>query len=240
MDKLQHPMKMSKGKAPQFAARVFPTNEDRAVYSAIKKELADNDKAIITPGFLRLDQILGTVNRVDFPVLTNEGTTAQRGSEQRLRPSDAFYVTDVGVQVTKEVILSGAGSSEPLTWANAAVFSGVDQPAIAILMNTGRLRVEVDGVVWLQALDLARFREVGTAQTIAPSTNASAYTRGNSLATVTPVFRLNGGSSNVVSILVGQSIAAAAPVVTDQNVLTVVFRGWLAQNAGQFNPAQRA
>jgi hypothetical protein len=53
------------------------------------------------------------------------------------------------------------------------------------------------------------------------------------------VVRLNGGSSNVVSILLGESVAAVAPVVTDENVLTVMFHGWLAQNAGAFNPANR-
>jgi hypothetical protein len=232
-------------KRTQFPARtptVMATNEDRAVYSAIKAELAGNDKAIITPGFLRFDQVLGTQNRVEFPVLVNDGD--QRTSEQRLRISDAFYVTGMSVFVTKQVIAQPDGSGQPETWANPLVFTGVDLPAIETIMNTGRLRVEVDSVVYLQAVDLLRFRQVGTAQQglnvlAGNAYGASTWDTYTCFQTVTPVFRLNGGSSNVVSILLGESVAAVAPVVTDENVLTVMFHGWLAQNAGAFNPANR-
>jgi hypothetical protein len=232
-------------KRTQFPARmpaVMATTEDRAVYTAIKADLAGNEKAIITPGYLRLDRVLGTQNRIEFPVLVNDGD--QRNSEVRLRISDAFYVTGLSVFVTKQVIAEPDGSGQPETWANGAVFTGVDHPAIEAIMNTGRLRVEVDSVVYLQALDLLRFREVGTAQQGVSVLAGNAYrgstwTTYNSFQSVTPVFRLNGGSSNVVSVLLGESVAATAPVVTDENVLTVVFHGWLAQNAGAFNPANR-
>lgn len=232
-------------KRSQFPARsaaVMATTEDRAVYSAIKAELRENDKAIITPGFLRLDQVLGTGNRVEFPVLVNDGV--QRTSEQRLRISDAFYVTGMAVFVTKQVAADPDGSGQPCTWANPAVFTGVDAPAVETIMNTGRLRVEVDSVVYLQAVDLLRFREVGPAQQglnvlAANPYGASQWTTERAFQTVTPVFRLNGGSSNGVSVLLGDSVAAGAPVGTDENVLTVVFHGWLAQNAGAFNPANR-
>ncbi len=232
-------------KRTKFPARmpsVMATTEDRAVYTAIKAELGDNDKAIITPGYLRLDQVLGTGNRVEFPVLQNEG--AQRSSELRLRISDAFYVTAMSVFVTKQVAAEPAGSGQPCTWANPAVFTGVDAPAVEAIMNSGRLRVEVDSVVYLQAVDLLRFRDVGTAQQglnvlAANPYGASQWSTEKAFQGVTPVFRLNGGSSNVVTVLLGESVAAGAPVGTDENVLTVVFHGWLAQNAGAFNPANR-
>lgn len=221
-------------------SQVFPADIERATYAAIKNENKDNDKAIITPGFLRLDQVLGTDNSIVFPVLTNDTQGAPvRNSEQRLRTSDAFFVNRVTVSVTKEVIADGPGSSEPETWANPAVFVGADQPSIARLMNTGRLRVEVDGVVYIQAMDLMRFREVGQAQAAVAGAGASQWTNANVWQFNTPVFRLNGGSSNVVSVNVVGQLAAAAPVVTDQNVLSVHFHGWLAQNCGQFNAANR-
>ena len=235
---------MASTKFPSRApARVFPASEDRAVYSAIKADLADNSKAIITPGYLRLDQVLGIQNRVTFPVLVNEGG-AQRNSERRLAPSDAFYVSRVVVHVTKQVIADPDGSSEPELWANPAVFTGVDQPAVAAIMNTGRLRVEVDGVVYIQGLDLLRFRQVGPAQAAlnilaGNPYGASEWNTDQAYQDCTPVFRLNGGSSNIVEVLLGASVNATAPVGTDENVLTVGFHGWLAQNAGQFNPASR-
>lgn len=219
---------------------VFPADIDRAVYSAIKAENKDNDKAIITPGFLRLDQILGTDNSIVFPVLTNETQGgAVRSSEQRLKPSDSFYVSRVAVYVAKEVIANGPGSAEPETWGNPAVFTGVDQASIKRLMNTGRLRVEVDGVVYIQAMDLLRGRDVGFAQNGVAGDGASQWTNVDVFQAVTPVFRLNGGSSNVVTVSVNGALAAAAPLVANQNVLSVHFHGWLAQNCGAFNAADR-
>lgn len=234
--------RMTKSGAGKMPTAPIVTTDDRAVFAFIRKELASNPKAIITPGYLRFDQVLGTANRVEFPVLVNEGV--QRKSEQRLRTSDAFYVQGVSVFVTKEVILEPDGSGEPLTFANDGVFTGVDQPAIAAIMNTGKLRVEVDSVVYIQALDLLRFRQVGPAQqgklsAVGSTYGASQWDRARSWAENTPVFRLNGGSSNVVTVLLGEAVAAAAPVATDENVLTVVFHGFLAQNAGMFNPADR-
>lgn len=221
-------------------SQVFPADIERATYSFIKTENAGNPKAIITPGFLSLDQILGTDNSIQFPVLTNESQGgAQRNSEQRLKTSDAFYVNRVAVFVAKEVILDGAGSAEPETWANPAVFTGADQPSIARLLNTGSLRVEVDSVVYIQNMDLMRFREVGFAQAGVAGDGASSWTNANVFQFNTPVFRFNGGSSNDVSVNVKGALTAAAPVVTDQNVLTVRFYGWLAQNCGAFNAADR-
>lgn len=223
-------------------AGVMPTNEMRAVYKAIKADLADNEKAIITPGFLRMSRVLGQANRYDFAVLENQG--AARPAEVRLKLSDAFYVTAISVYVAKQVAADPDGSAEPHTWANPLVFTGADQPAVAAIMNTGRLRVEIDGVVYLQGLDLFRFRQVGTAQEGLDAGagglyGADAWNTDQAFQGNTPVFRLNGGSSNEVSVLLNQSVNATAPVGTDVNLLYVHMHGFLAQNAGQFNPNTR-
>lgn len=221
---------------------VFPTDEDRAAYAAIMKELEGNPKAIVTPGFLRLEQVLATANRIDFPVLVND-QGAQLVSEERLRQSDAFYVTRVAVHVRKDLSGNPVGSGQPSTWGNPLVFTGADLAPIATLMNTGRLRVEVDGVVYIQALDLLRFRQVDTAQQgLSNGTaayGADAWKRIDTWAANVPVFRLNGGSNNQVSVLVNQTLALAAPVAGDSNVLAVQFHGWRAQNAGIFNAKNR-
>lgn len=226
-------------------ASVFPTNEMRSVYSAIKKDLEGNDKAIITPGFLRMTRVMGQANRYDFAVLENQGGP-QRPAEQRLKLSDAFYVTDIAVYAASQGTVAGTpdGSAEPHVWANPAVWTGADQPAVAAILNTGRLRVEIDGVVYVQGLDLFRFRQVGTAQQginvlAANPYGADAWETGKIFQANTPVFRLNGGSSNDVSILLNESVNATATIANTENLLTVHFHGFLAQNAGQFNPNTR-
>jgi hypothetical protein len=224
-----------------FPARVASTNEQRAVYQAIKKDLQGNDKAIITPGYLRLEAVTGTTSRYDFRVLENQGATVS--TEQRLKLSDAFYVTHVGVYIRKDTAASPVGSGEPQTFASPITFPAAEGLAMATIMNTGKLRVEVDGVVYIQGMDLLRFRTVGPAQmgtlqaTGATAYPASEWSTADVFHAATPVFRLNGGSSNEVSVLLGQSVAAGAAAGT--NYLTVHFHGFLAQNAGQFNPNTR-
>ena len=224
-----------------FPARVAATNEARAVFAAIKRDLKGNDKAIITPGYLRLEAQTGTTSRYDFRVLENQGTTL--APEQRLKLSDAFYVTHVGVYIRKDAAGSPVGSGEPQTFASPLVFPAAEGLAMATIMNTGKLRVEVDGVVYIQGMDLMRFRKVGPAQagtlqaTGATAYPASEWNTADVFQASTPVFRLNGGSSNEVSVLLSQSVAAAAASGT--NYLTVHFHGFLAQNAGQFNPNTR-
>ena len=225
----------------KFPARVASTNEQRAVYQAIKKDLEGNDKAIITPGYLRLEALTGTTSRYDFRVLENQGATLV--PEQRLKLSDAFYVTHVAVYIRKDTAGAPIGSGEPQTWASQLIFPAAEGLAMATIMNTGRLNVQVDGVVYIQGLDLMRFRKVGPAQmgtlqaTGATAYPASEWSTGEVFQAATPVFRLNGGSNNEVSILLGQSVAAGA--VAGANYISVHFHGFLAQNAGQFNPNTR-
>jgi hypothetical protein len=226
---------------PTRAPMVAATNEQRAVYSAIKRQLKGNDKAIITPGYLRLEAQLGSSSRYDFKVLENQGTAF--ACEQRLKLSDAFFVTHVGVYIRKDVASSPNGSGEPQSWASPLVFTTTELLPAATIMNTGKLRVEVDGVVYIQGMDLLRFRKVGQAQMgLVQATGATAYpasewSTGEVFQAATPVFRLNGGSSNEVSVLLGQSVNATA--VSGTNFLSVHFHGFLAQNAGQFNPNTR-
>lgn len=222
---------------------VFPTDEARAAYAAIMRELRGNPKAIVTPGYLRLEQILQSGTQlIDFPVMVNDQGN-QLASEERLRQSDAFYVTGVSVHVRKDLSGNPVGSGQPSTWGNPLVFTGTDLAPIATLMNTGRLRVEVDGVVYIQALDLLRFRQVDTAQQgLSNGTaayGADAWKRMDTWAANVPVFRLNGGSNNQVSVLTNQPLALAAPTAGDNNVLAVQFHGWRAQNAGVFNAKER-
>lgn len=227
----------------KFTPRVTATDEMRAVYNAIKRKLKGNDKAIITPGYLRLENALGTANRYDFRVLENQGATSP--VEQRLKLSDAFFVTDVLVHVRRDDNTLPVGSGEPHTFANGLVWTtAAERAAIAAIMNTGKLRVEIDGVVYLQALDLFRFRYVDQAQEGAETgaggtlLGADGWDTGKVFRANTPVFRLNGGSSNDVSVLLGQSVAAGAGAGFT-NWLTVHFHGFLAQNAGAFNPNDR-
>lgn len=233
-----------KGSFNPSPAGVMPTNEMRAVYKAIKSDLRGNDKAIITPGFLRMSRVMQTANRYDFPVLENQGAT--RPAEVRLKLSDAFYVTAVSVYAASQSTVAGTpdGSAEPHTWANRAVWTGADQPAVAAILNTGRLRVEIDGVVYLQGLDLFRFRQVGTAQQglnvlAANPYGADTWNTDQAFQANTPVFRLNGGSSNDISILLNESVNATATIANTVNLLYVHLHGFLAQNAGQFNPNTR-
>lgn len=225
---------------------VFVTSEERAVFRAIKREQAGNPKAIITRGYLRLEQILNTRNRYPFEVVENDGS--QRPSEARLKRPDAFYVDKIAVAVGKRVAIATAtyGGYDLHTWTNTLVFTNATEAAgIRTLLNSGRMRVEVDQVIYAAQLDTLGMRYVTPAQegvlsAVGGPYLADGWEREKVWRGMTPTIRFNGGSTNLVELFVNESINAAAPLATDENVIALLCHGWYAANCGEYNAASRA
>lgn len=227
------------------AAPIFVTTEERAVYRQIKKEQEGNPKAIITRGFLRLEQVLNTRNRYAFDVVEGDGN--QRASERRLKRPDAFYADAIAVVIGNRSTLAGvpAGAWEPHTWANSLVFPGATElPALITLMNTGKIRIEVDQVIYASQLDVMGSRYIDPAQQLVLSAVAGPYIadgwdRDKVWRKMTPTIRLNGGSTNVVEIFVDESINATAQTANTENVIALLAHGWYAANCADYNTARR-
>lgn len=248
MDRTQQAQKLVREAQEAMASKaapIFVTTEERAVYRQIKQEQSGNPKAIITRGFLRLEQVLNARNRYAFDVVEGDGT--QRASERRLKRPDAFYCDQLAVVIGNRSTVAGvpSGAWEPHTWANSLVFPGAAElPALIALMNTGKIRIEVDQVIYASQLDVMGSRYVDPAQQLVLSAVAGPYIadgwqREKVFRKMTPTIRLNGGSTNVVEIFVDETINATAQTANTENVIALLCHGWYAANCADYNTARK-
>lgn len=227
-------------------APVLTTTERRAVLNRISDENAGISNAIITRGFLRLEVVAGNKNRYQFAVIGEQGDPSVRASERRLSRADAFYVDDIALVCGRRILANPAGSWEPHTFANPLVFPGaIEQPALATIMNSGKLSVTVAQTTYLTAWDVMAGRFIGPAQqgllngVAGAPYLADSWDRDKIFSPQTPTFRLNGGSTNTVELWVDEPINATSQDADEENVLALIFHGWYAANCGSFNPVNQ-
>lgn len=228
----------SQSDRPGGAPMVKAVDTYRATYNSLKKRFnVGRSNVIITPGYLRSEQVLGTQNQVNFPILTNEGT-APRSTERRLGISDAFVITDLGLRIGR---LTGAGvetTPGPIlleSFVNPAIFTvAAERAALATLYN-GYLSVKVGSITYIEALDMLRFQYVGEAQRGMTLFTASTYGASSQqgladLADIVPTIMFSGQEKNVVQVTLPESAAmgAVSPIT---NVAVFYARGFLCQNA---------
>jgi hypothetical protein len=210
----------------------------RATYNSLKKRFGvGKSNVIITPGYLRSEQVLGNQNQVSFPILTNEGT-APRSTERRLGISDTFVITDLGIRIGT---LSGAGNQTtpgPIqleSFVNPAVFTVAAQREALHTLYNGTLSVKVGSITYIEALDMLRFQYVGTAQRGLTVFTASTYGASQQyglqdLADIVPTIQLSGQEKNTVQITLPEpaNMAGTSPAT---NIAVFYARGFLCQNA---------
>lgn len=210
----------------------------RATYNTLKNKFSvGRSNVIITPGYLRSEQVLATQNQVNFPILVNEGS-APRSTERRLGISDAFVITDLGIRIGR---LSGAspeatpGPIQLESFVNPAIFNVAAERAALQTLYNGYLSVKVGSITYIEGLDVLRFQYVGTAQRGMTLFTASTYGASEQkgledLADIVPTIMFSGQEKNVVQITLPESAAmgAVAPIT---NVAVFYARGFLCQNA---------
>lgn len=210
----------------------------RATYNSLKKKFSvGKSSVIITPGYLRSEQVLGTQNQVGFPILVNEGT-APRSTERRLAISDAFVITDLGIRIGR---LTGAttevtpGPIQLESFVNPAIFTVAGERAALNTFYNGALSVKVGSITYIEALDMLRFQYVGTAQRGMTLFTASTYGAStqhglSDLADIVPTIMFSGQEKNIVQVTLPESAAMGA-VSPASNVAVFYARGFLCQNA---------
>ena len=230
--------KMQARPATKGAATVKAVDTYRATYNSLKNRFGVwKSNVIITPGYLRSEQVLGTQNQVNFPILVNEGT-APRSTERRLGISDAFVITDLGIRIGRLTGAAPEATPGPIqleSFVNPAVFTVAGERAALNTFYNGALSVKVGSITYIEALDLLRFQYVGTAQRgmtlFTASTYGASEQRGLSdLADIVPTIMFSGQEKNVVQVTLPESAAmgALAPIA---NVAVFYARGFLCQNA---------
>jgi len=196
------------------------------------------------PGYIRSEVILGQQNQVRFPIRTDETANGQAvfATERRLDINDAFYIKHYSVMFYQYVTATaGARARAKLhTFPNLVAF-GLNAPEVDGAYN-GNISLRVDDRVYIDAMDMARFRNVGAAQEgLAVSTaaannlyQADAWQQNDAFANETdPLVRLNGPGKNLFTLNFPDQLDFTK-VAGSTCVAVLYLRGWQSQNGGGF------
>jgi len=209
----------------------------RATYNALKKRFnVGKSNVIVTPGYLRSEQVLGNQNQVTFPILVNEGT-APRVTERRLGISDTFVITHLGIRIAYQGAAASVGSVTLETFVNESVFLAANVGPLNTLYN-GTLGVKVGSITYIEALDVLRFKSATIAQrgaVLATGGTATATSEVHGLADlaeIVPTIQFSGQEKNVVQVTLPEAANMAA--ATGSNVAVFYAAGFLCQNAAPY------
>lgn len=219
--------------SPARSGGVKALDPYRATYNSLKKRFnVGKSNVIITPGYLRSEQVLGNQNQITFPILVNEGS-APRVTERRLGISDTFVITDLGIRLGYLKEGKPQGSIILETFVNENVFTGFED-ALNTLYN-GILTIKVGSITYIEALDVLRFKLADTSQRATllaaggSANNISKIHGLEDLAEIVPTIQFSGQEKNVVQVTLPE--AANMNASPNQNVAVFYAKGFLCQNA---------
>ena len=214
----------------------------RATYNSLKRRFnVGRSNVIITPGYLRSEQVLSTQNQITFPILVNEGS-APRSTERRLGISDTFVMTSLGIRIGRLTGAAPEATPGPIrleSFVNPKVWTVAAEVAALSTLFNGNMQVKVGSITYIEALDLLRFQSIGTAQRglkVADGTDtygASAIEGLQDLGDMVPTIQFSGIEKNVVQITLPEAAAMGA-VAPATNVAVFYANGFLCQNAANF------
>lgn len=215
-----------------------------------RKQAVFNEKArqyarqgvITTPGYLRLEtgQVPSSATSVfNFNTLDTSGTKTV--TERRLKLADTFTITDISFYLgafsyTTAVTNSDYAKQRMFTYPNPnyAGFSGKDDELEAIY--NGYLSLRVDTTTFLDSVPMRQFYRVGTAQSVAATTNQNGIGRDEwplsmyGRTDLLPTIELNGQANIEFAINLPSAMdcSGAAGYFTN---LIIICQGFLNQGA---------
>lgn len=228
-------------------------SQKRALLNAIVRDNLAQGYEHILPlaSYIRAEVVLNVQNSLEFAIRDNEQIPGQPvfATENRLRQNDAFYPTHYNVSfLTYNTTVAGARARAKLqNFANPNVF-GLNAPEVEGAYN-GLLSLRVNETVFIDSLDMARFKFAEQAQQgLAVSTVAgtgvvpeSTWRRDEAFAHEdSPLVRLNGQFNNRFTVKFPDVLDFTKEAANDLAVVAVLYlRGWLMQNGGGTRSPQR-
>lgn len=241
---------------PPEAQRILDApiySQKRALLNAIVRDNLAQGYEHILPlaSYLRSEFVLGVQNSIDFAVRDNEQIPGQPvfATENRLRQNDAFYPTHYSVMFyTFDTTAAGARERAKLqTFGNPNVF-GLNAPEVDGAYN-GLLSLRVNETVFMDSLDMARFKfaecaQQGVAVSAVVTTGVvpeSTWRGDEAFAHEdSPLVRLNGQFNNRFAIKFPDVLDFTLESENNLAVVAVLYlRGWLMQNGGGTRSPQR-
>ena len=212
--------------------------KNRLNIDRIKSERTDPANAIGTASFLRLETAVTTTqNAINFNVLQNVGTS--QATEQRLKQTDMFTITDFAVYVykTDATTVTSGSIAHLYSNPNPQVFTGTGEANNLMAVWNGLLQISVDRKQVVPGMDVLRTYRVGTSQkgvgSSAANNNPVQFDEWQgpnyAFASVDPEITISGSGQTDISIQLPTAVSLAGTSST--NYVVVMFRGILWQSA---------
>ena len=196
-----------------------------------------NPNAVVSEGFLRLEQNLSTRDSYSFNVLENQGEKFV--TERRLKVSDQFLVTHLGLFVISDTLDLNPPPRRavaPLQTYNSIPLRAALGLSSAEVVWNSLLEIRVDETVYFDGYDTSRFKRAGTAQeglevstgATNPEYVADEWSDANyGMAKLTPFIFLAGRANNKINLQMPSVVA----FTTARAAVVLVARGMQIQNA---------
>lgn len=214
--------------APHAVAPSFSNERERVIYDRIKQEPAFKGFNV-TPSYIRAEQkIVNGSGVYNFPIVKD--SNADTPTEKKMDRKDFFVATGLGFFLIKRNKLK-IGVEVLQTYPNAQVFVddtvnfvGADLEAF----YNGHLRMQIGQKVIMEALDLNRFRNVGSVVQIA-SIPQSSRTEKDGFIELTPQMTLDGdGKTNIqIYVPIDGNARVQNTLANTDNVAVLYLRGFL-------------
>lgn len=201
---------------------------------AVLNTLGDGRGILNSPGFLRLESLLGNTQSVDFNMIVNQGKTTV--TENRLQITDTFVATQLGFFVFRVPTGQTTTKGKLLTWGNPLIFTKVGEADnIDALWQDGKLQIVKNSIENVPAMDIQRLRSVGVAQQGVVPGPVNAYQADErrdaktGFMRLTPILSFQGADKVQIKLTLPESLDLTGTGYDNYAVL--YFRGFLRQNA---------
>lgn len=216
---------------------VASNDRQRHIFENLKSKMSDLGDVIVSEGFLRFEtKIVNGRNVFQFKLKKGNDDNI---TERRIDDNDGFLITHLGFFLMKR-LETNPGIEVLQTYPNSEIFKDVageaegDAPLfigshLEAIYN-GALTVKVGQTVYIDGLDLHRFRAVpqtqGGDKAIAQVNSKDGFHE------VTPQILINGSQSTEITVQapVNGSMKIAHTAESTNNYVVLVARGFLVKN----------
>lgn len=220
--------------APGAKPIVASNDRQRHIFENLKSKMSDLGDVIVSEGFLRFEtKIKNGSNFIQFKLKKGNDDNI---TERRIDDNDSFLITHLGFFLMKrdETI---AGIEALQSFPNNVVFFDEEEGGVKLFecnhleaLYNGSLTVKVGQTVYIDGLDLLRFRSVpqtqGDGKSIAQINSKDGFHE------VTPQILINGSQSTEITIQapISGSLKIAAPRANMNHYVVLIARGFLVKN----------
>lgn len=204
-------------------------NRDAAIFAVLKRRFADQPGVIITPGYIRIEQAISNGKpRYQFSV--TKDSNADTVTEVKLDRNDQFIATHTGLFLMKR-LSTKTGGEVLQTYPNPTAIADDSTNFLCADLEAfynGHLSVQVGQTIFIEKMDLRRFRSVEQNIESSSITKSSAG-EFSGFSELTPQIELDGNGKSIIAIEapIHSTAKVANTVSNTTNYLVLMFRGFL-------------